>query len=214
GSVELKAGRRFGMHSQGCRRYLLIRRCAMDDQGQYVCDAGGDRTCANLTVHARDIRIVRSLLDVEVMETEQAAFVCEITHDEVEGHWYKNKTKIKAGHNIKIKQKGRVYVLLLRCVRPQDTAAITFTAEQTSSSATLVVKELPVQIVRPLRVKIGMHKHHVLLECQISRTNAEVKWYKNNEEIKPSKKYHIISTDVYRQLSINDVGFSDEDTYT
>lgn len=74
--------------------------------------------------------------------------------------------------------------------------------------------ELPVQIVRPLRVKIAMYRHRGLLECQVSRPNAQVRWYKNRKELLPSKKYQLISQDVYRQLTIDNVCSSDEDTYT
>lgn len=74
--------------------------------------------------------------------------------------------------------------------------------------------ELPVQIVRPLRVKIAMYRHRGLLECQVSRPNAQVRWYKNRRELLPSKKYQLISQDIYRQLTIDDVCSSDEDTYT
>lgn len=74
--------------------------------------------------------------------------------------------------------------------------------------------ELPVQIVRPLRVKIAMYHHRGLLECQVSRPNVQVKWYKNWKELLPSKKYQLISQDIYRQLTIDDVCSSDEDTYT
>ncbi len=74
--------------------------------------------------------------------------------------------------------------------------------------------ELPVQIVRPLRVKIAMYRHRGLLECQVSRPNAQVRWYKNRKELLPSKKYQLISQDIYRQLTIDDVCSSDEDTYT
>jgi len=74
--------------------------------------------------------------------------------------------------------------------------------------------ELPVQITRPLRVKIAMYRHRGLLECQVSRPNAQVRWYKNRRELLPSKKYQLISQDVYRQLTIDDICSSDEDTYT
>ncbi|XP_036378634.1 obscurin-like [Megalops cyprinoides] len=172
-----------------------------------------DKTQAKLTVEPQDIKIVKNLQDVEVAERENASFVCEITHDEVEGQWYKNNAKIKTGDNVKIKQEGRTHMLLLKSVKPEDTAEIKFTAEDVSSCAQLRVKELPVQIVKPLRVKVAMYKHRGLLECQVSRANARVKWYKNNKEIKSSKKYEIISEGVCRQLAINEVGHSDEDTY-
>ena len=55
---------------------------------------------------ARDIKIVKKLEDVEVTEKESAAFVCEISHDEVDCMWYKGNNKLKAGDNIKMRQEG------------------------------------------------------------------------------------------------------------
>lgn len=55
---------------------------------------------------ARDIRIVKKLEDVEVMEKESAAFVCEISHDEVEYQWCKGSIKLKVSDNIKMRQEG------------------------------------------------------------------------------------------------------------
>lgn len=83
-----------------------------------------------------------------------------------------------------------------------------------SFNVTAVSTELPVQIVKPLRVKIALYKHKGLLECQVSRANAQVRWFKNRNEIQPSQKHQIISDDIYRQLHIDDVASSDEDTYT
>lgn len=56
---------------------------------------------------ARDIKIVKKLEDVEVMEKESAAFVCEISHDEVDCQWYKGSTKLKVSDNIKMRQEGK-----------------------------------------------------------------------------------------------------------
>lgn len=55
---------------------------------------------------ARDIKIVKKLQDVEVMEKESATFVCEISHDEVDCQWLKGSTKLKASDNIKMRQEG------------------------------------------------------------------------------------------------------------
>ncbi|KAG7488818.1 hypothetical protein MATL_G00038610 [Megalops atlanticus] len=123
GTAELEPGKRLGIHSQGCKRYLQIDKCTCEDP-------------------ARNIKIVKNLQDVEVAERENASFMCEITHDEVEGQWYKNNAKIKAGDNVKIKQEGRAHMLLFKSVKPEDTAEIKFTAEDVSSCAQLRVKEL------------------------------------------------------------------------
>ncbi|KAI3374875.1 hypothetical protein L3Q82_021410 [Scortum barcoo] len=212
--VELKPGKNFGIHSLGRKRSLVINKCTPEDAGTYICRTADDNTSAKLTVHARDIKIVKKLQDVEVMEKESTSFVCEISHDEVDCQWYKGSTKLKAGDNIKMRQEGRTYVLLFKSVTPEDMGEIKFTAEKVSSTAKLKVKELPVKFVKRLRDKIAMYKHRGHLECQVSRASAKVKWYKNKTEIKPSKKYEIKSEDVYRKLTINDVDERDEDTYT
>ncbi|XP_076733179.1 obscurin isoform X9 [Maylandia zebra] len=212
--VELKPGKNFAIHSLGQKRTLAINKCSPEDGGTYICRTTDDNTSAKLTVHARDIKIIKKLEDLEVMEKESAKFVCEISHDEVECQWYKGNTKLKATDNIKMRQEGRTYVLLFKSATPEDMGEIKFTAEKASSTAKLKVKELPVKFVKRLRDKIAMYKHRGHLECQVSRASAKVKWYKNKTEIKPSKKYEIKSEDLYRKLTVIDVDSGDEDTYT
>ncbi|KAK7118675.1 hypothetical protein R3I94_022238 [Phoxinus phoxinus] len=210
---ELKPGKKFGIQSQANKRTLLIQKCAYEDQGQYMCRTTDDNTSAKLTVHARDIKIVKPLQDTEVTEKESATFVCEVSHDEVETQWHKGDAKLKAGDNIKMRQEGRTYVLLFKSVKAEDAGEIKFTAEKASSTAKLKVKELPVRFVKKLRDKIAMFKHRAYLECQVSRASAKVTWYKNKSELKPSEKHEITSEDIYRKLTIIDVDSDDEDTY-
>ncbi|MEQ2288957.1 hypothetical protein AMECASPLE_028282, partial [Ameca splendens] len=163
---------------------------------------------------ARDIHIVKELEDVETLERQPVSFLCEVDQVDVDGRWYRDDCRIRPGDNVKIRHQGKTHALLLKSIRPEHAGEIRFTAERVSSYATLTVKELPVQIIRPLRVKIAMYRHRGLLECQVSRPNAQVRWYKNGKELVSSKKHQLISQDVYRQLTIEDVRSSDEDTYT
>lgn len=59
-----------------------------------------------LNTTARDIKVVKALQDLEVTEKESASFVCEVSHDEVEGKWHKDGSLIRAGDNIKMRQEG------------------------------------------------------------------------------------------------------------
>ncbi|GAB0185061.1 obscurin [Grus japonensis] len=211
---ELQQSKKVGIISQGNKRSLIIHKCEYEDQGTYTCEAAEDKTSATLKVHARDIKIVKPLEDVEVNEYESASFVCEISHDEVQTQWYKNDNKLKAADNIRMRQDGKTYSLTYMRVQVEDAAEIKFVAEKAESCAQLTVKELPVKIVKPLRDKIALEKHRGFLECQVSRANAKVRWYKKDREIHPSDKYEIVSDGVYRKLIINDADYEDEDTYT
>ncbi|XP_059694276.1 obscurin isoform X5 [Haemorhous mexicanus] len=211
---EIRQSKNIGIISQGNKRSLIIHKCEYEDQGTYTCQAAEDKTSATLKVHARDVKIVKPLEDVEVNEYESASFICEISHDEVETQWYKNDNKLKTSDNIKMRQDGKTYSLTYARVQVEDAAEIKFVAEKAESRAQLTVKELPVKIVKPLRDKIALWKHRGVLECQVSRANAKVRWFKKDVEIHPGVKYEIVSEGVYRKLVINDADYEDEDTYT
>uniref|UniRef100_A0AAQ4P0Q5 Ig-like domain-containing protein n=2 Tax=Gasterosteus aculeatus aculeatus TaxID=481459 RepID=A0AAQ4P0Q5_GASAC len=200
--------------THGKKHSLLLNRVALGDAGLFSFQANGVQTSGRLIVTARDIYIAKELEDVDTMERQPVNFLCEVNLPDLEGRWYRDDSRIRPGDNIKIRQQGKTHTLFFRSVRPEHAGEIRFTAERVSSYATLTVKELPVQILRPLRVKIAMYRHRGLLECQVSRPNAQVRWYKNRKELQPSKKYQLISQDVYRQLTIDDICSSDEDTYT
>ncbi|XP_056894430.1 obscurin isoform X3 [Takifugu flavidus] len=200
--------------THGKKHSLILKRVTLGDAGLYCFQADGLQTSGRLGVRARDIYIVKELEDVDTRERQTVNFLCEVNQVDVDGRWYRDDCRIRPGDKIKIRHQGRTHTLCFKSVRPEHAGEIRFTAERVSSYATLTVKELPVQIVRPLRVKIAMYRHRGLLECQVSRPNAQVKWYKNRKELLPSKKYQVINQDVYRQLYIDDICSSDEDTYT
>ncbi|KAG7230718.1 hypothetical protein INR49_019531, partial [Caranx melampygus] len=205
--MQLKSKPNCRISMNGKKHSLTLNRVALGDAGLFCFQANGIQTSGQLSVKARDIHIVKELEDVDTMERQSVNFLCEVNQVDVEGRWYRDDCRIRPGENIKIRHQGK-------SVRPEHAGEIRFTAERVSSYATLTVQELPVQIVRPLRVKIAMYRHRGLLECQLSRPNAQVRWYKNRQEILPSTKYQLISQDVYRQLTIDNVCSSDEDTYT
>lgn len=61
----------------------------------------------NLVSVARDIKIIKKLVDVEAVEKESASFICEISHDDVEYQWFRGNAKIKASENVKMRQEGK-----------------------------------------------------------------------------------------------------------
>ncbi|XP_033053407.1 obscurin isoform X44 [Trachypithecus francoisi] len=212
--VELQAGKTVGIAAQGTCRSLTIYRCEFADQGMYVCDAHDAQSSASVKVQGRNIQIVRSLEDVEVMEKDGATFSCEVSHDEVPGQWFREGSKLRPSDNVRIRQEGRTYTLIYRRVLAEDAGEIKFVAENAESRAQLRVKELPVTLVRPLRDKIAMEKHRGVLECQVSRASAQVRWFKGIQELRPGPKYELVSDGLYRKLIISDVQAEDEDTYT
>ncbi|XP_036845201.1 obscurin [Oncorhynchus mykiss] len=216
--VKLKSKPTCRITAHRNKHTLTFTRVTVGDTGLFSFHTDGAQSCiqtsGQLIVIARDIQIVKELEDEEVTERQSVTFLCEVNYENVDGRWYRDNTRVKHGDNVKIRHEGKTHTMCFKSVRPANAGEIKFTADRVSSYAILTVKELPVQIVKPLRVKIAMYKHKGLLECQVSRANAQVRWFKNRNEIQPSQKHQIVSDDIYRQLHIHDVASSDEDTYT
>lgn len=51
------------------------------------------------------------------------------------------------------------------------------------------------------------------LDCEVSRSNAEVTWKKNGEEVEDSRKVTILEDGVTRQLTIHSVTVDDAGLY-
>uniref|UniRef100_A0A8C6FVI4 Obscurin n=1 Tax=Moschus moschiferus TaxID=68415 RepID=A0A8C6FVI4_MOSMO len=190
----------------------------------------------------RQVRLVRGLQAVEAQEQGTATMEVELSHadDNVELRVSKTMGMMAQGacrslviyrcelgdqgvyvcdahdaqSSASLKVQGRTYTLIYRRVLVEDAGEIKFVAENAESRAQLRVKELPVSILRPLRDKIAMEKHRGVLECQMSRASAQVRWFKGSVELHPGAKYEMVSDGLYRKLVINAVQPEDEDTYT
>ncbi|XP_044160310.1 obscurin-like protein 1 [Bufo gargarizans] len=202
------------MFSVGRRRILHISQCGPQDAGTYTCHVDDLSASATLRVLEQEPQVLKDLQDVEIMENDNAAFICELSCAQAKGEWIKNGEKIKVTSTTKIRQEGRRHFLLICGAQCEDSGEILFQARRVESRAKLKVKELPVRIVKSLRDKTALQGHRVIFECKVSPARARVTWLKGSEVILPSDKYQFTSEDAYRTLLINDVGPEDEDIYT
>ncbi|XP_052531343.1 obscurin-like protein 1 isoform X4 [Tympanuchus pallidicinctus] len=212
--MELRPGPHCRMYSAGRRRLLQLNRCALPDAGIYTCEAGDCQASATLRVHEHQVHIMQELQDACVQEGDNAVFMCEVSHGDVLGEWFRDGEKIKVSSTVKIRQEGTRHFLLLCTVRPEDAGAIRFAARMASSEASLKVEVLPIRIVKPLRDKTVLARHKATLECIVSHARGRVRWLRGDTEIFASDKYEICNLDCYRTLIIHCVGREDEDSYT
>uniref|UniRef100_A0A8C3F5I9 Titin n=1 Tax=Chrysemys picta bellii TaxID=8478 RepID=A0A8C3F5I9_CHRPI len=74
--------------------------------------------------------------------------------------------------------------------------------------------EPPVEFTKPLEDQTVEEEATAVLECEVSRENAEVKWFKNGHEIHKTKKHDIIAEGRVRKLIIHGCTLDDARTYT
>ncbi|XP_061082557.1 obscurin-like protein 1 isoform X7 [Conger conger] len=212
--MEMKQSKNQRIYSMGRKRFFQITKCEIRDSGVYTCDAGDVNTCCSLEVYEQEVEIVQGLEDLEIQEDQNAVFMCEVSLPDVPGEWYRNGEKIRPTGIVKIRQEGNKHFLLMCNVRVEDAGEIQFVAKQVESTASLVVEELPVSIVKPLRDKTALEGHRVVLECTVSNPRCSIRWYQGSKVILPAERFEICSEGCNRKLVIQPLEREDEGMYS
>uniref|UniRef100_A0A2K6ULY4 Obscurin n=1 Tax=Saimiri boliviensis boliviensis TaxID=39432 RepID=A0A2K6ULY4_SAIBB len=231
--LRLQQGPTCHLAVRGPTHTLTLSGLRPEDSGLVVFKAEGVHTSAQLSVTELPVSFSRPLQDVVTTEKEKVTLECELSRPNVDVRWLKDGVELRAGKTVGIAAQGACRSLTIyRCEftdqgvyvcdahDAQSSASLKVQGERAAGSgsvtggASLATPELPVTLVRPLRDKIAMEKHRGVLECQVSRASAQVRWFKGGRELQPGPKYELVSDGLYRKLIIHDVQPEDEDTYT
>ncbi|XP_056105325.1 obscurin-like isoform X14 [Rhinichthys klamathensis goyatoka] len=211
--VVLQQGGNLEIHVGGVKQTLVLKSVIYADRGHYSCETLDDKTQAKLTVEIKKIQVVKGLKEVKVQEKETITMEVELSKADVEGSWSKDGMKLKAGPNIIITALGNKHSLTMSQLKISDGGSITFQAEDVHTSGKLIVTEPAAKIIKPLRDIVSPEKEKVTFECEVSRANADVKWFKDDEELKPGKKFGIQSQANKRTLLIHKCAYEDQGQY-
>ena len=74
--------------------------------------------------------------------------------------------------------------------------------------------EPPVEFSKPLEDQTVEEEATATLECEVSRENAEVTWYREGQEIRKTKKYEMVVDGRKRKLLILNCTLDDSKMYT
>ncbi|XP_041259289.1 obscurin-like protein 1 isoform X2 [Onychostruthus taczanowskii] len=212
--ILLQPGSKYLLQESGCRRTLTICCLGPADRGTYRCESLHDRTQAKLHVEPRKVSIRTPLADVETFEKETATFHLELSHPGVTGVWTRDGIRVKPSSTCRISATGCRHSLTLERLALEDSGTVTFTADTLRCSAHLRVREPPVTMVRVPR-DLGVPETGVAsFECELSRPNAEVKWFKDGQELRPGPNCRIYSAGRRRILQLSRCELSDTGSYT
>ncbi|XP_030808517.1 obscurin-like protein 1 [Camarhynchus parvulus] len=201
--ILLQPGSKYQLQESGCRRTLTICCLGPADRGTYRCESLHDRTQAKLHVEPRKVSIRTPLRDVETFEKETATFHLELSHPGVTGVWTRDGIRVKPSSTCRISATGCGHSLTLERLALEDSGTVTFTADTLRCSAHLRVREPPVTMVRVPR-DLGVPETGVAsFECELSRPNAEVKWFKDGQELRPGPNCRIYSAGRRRILQLS-----------
>ncbi|NXE31678.1 OBSL1 protein, partial [Ptilorrhoa leucosticta] len=212
--VLLQPSSKYLLQESGCRRTLTICCLGPADHGTYRCESLHDRTQAKLHVEPRKVSIRTPLSDVETFEKETATFHVELSHPGVTGVWTRDGIRVKPSSTCRISATGCGHSLTLERLALEDSGTVTFTADTLRCSAHLRVREPPVTMVRVPR-DLGVPETGVAsFECELSRPNAEVKWFKDGQELRLGPNCRIYSAGRRRILQLSRCELTDAGSYT
>ncbi|XP_053926456.1 obscurin-like protein 1 isoform X3 [Cuculus canorus] len=215
---EVEAGESLVLEQDGPRCQLVMPCARPQDAGEYVCDAGGDSVFYTVTVAETPVRIISSNEEAPhaYVAGQHVELWCQLSRPEALVHWYKDGEEVEVGENLVLEQEGPRHQLVLPCAQPQDTGEYVCDAGGDSVFYTVTVTApqvciAPVPEAQQLQeVLVGLP---VLLECQVSPSDAPVCWMKDGEAVVPSEVLTICSEGCSRRLHIPAAVPSDSGMY-
>lgn len=89
---------------------------------------------------ARQLRVLRPLEDVTVIEGGSATFRLELSQEDVTGEWARGGVRLQPGTTCQIHAEGHAHCLVLSGLGLADSGCISFTADALRCAARLTVR--------------------------------------------------------------------------
>lgn len=199
--------------SDGSNQYLVIKNANLEDTGSYDIRIKGVKSTGSLKVKEEPVTFVRPLKETyECVEKETLTLECEVSK-EVKCVWKRYGKAIEVdGDRVKIETDGRVQRLIIKNASMSDKQSISCVAirgrneddELASTSARIVVKEGPLEVVKGLEDTGVKEGSDGLLQVELNRPNEEVEWYKDGVKLRSDINHRIYSNNNIYYLRVND----------
>ncbi|XP_048342589.1 obscurin-like protein 1 isoform X3 [Sphaerodactylus townsendi] len=202
---EVEEGERLLLESEGTHQRLIISSAQVQDSGEFVCDAGGDSAFFNVTIVAPEVHIT-PLSEAQCLRTVLAGMPllleCEVSASDVPVQWFKDGDPVSLDDNLTVQSKGCIRQLLIYSACPLDTGTYTCDTADDTAVFTVTVDELPVRVVHSNADAAHVYQvsQRVVLACELSSSDALVRWYKDGEEVEEEDGFLLESEGPHRRL--------------
>ncbi|ESO99763.1 hypothetical protein LOTGIDRAFT_141564, partial [Lottia gigantea] len=160
------------------------------------------------------LELTKPLKNVKVTEKETITLQCEVSKPGKKSQWFVDDEEIKPSDRIKFQTEGNVHKLVISKSILDDEGVYKVKIDEVESTAEVLVDELPIEIIKPLKdVKI-QEKETATFKCEVSRTGATAKWLKDGKEITVGAEYEMKVDEVTFILIIKSVTMEQSGLYT
>ncbi|XP_011828832.1 PREDICTED: titin-like, partial [Mandrillus leucophaeus] len=213
-NVELKSNGKYTITSRRGRQNLTVKDVTKEDQGEYSFVIDGKKTTCKLKMKPRPIAILQGLSDQKVCEGDIVQLEVKVSLESVEGVWMKDGQEVQPSDRVHIVIDKQSHMLLIEDMTKEDAGNYSFTIPALGLSTSGRVSVYSVDVITPLKDVNVIEGTKAVLECKVSVPDVtSVKWYLNDEQIKPDDRVHAIVKGTKQRLVINRTHASDEGPY-
>uniref|UniRef100_A0A8C6U0K7 Obscurin like cytoskeletal adaptor 1a n=1 Tax=Neogobius melanostomus TaxID=47308 RepID=A0A8C6U0K7_9GOBI len=190
---DVEEGDNIQLVAEGPYRRLTVLSCTAEDSGEYVCETDGDSVFFQLNITEPPVCFTYPTEpEVQLTHTasERLELCCEISKADATVVWYRDGLEVEETSNLVLEVDGAKRRLVIPVPTPDDTGEYVCDTEDDSvafqvtitdqnenfsqllATTFLFISELAVVTDKP-----------VVLEVEVSRPNAEVKWLVEGREI-------------------------------
>ncbi|XP_042281917.1 obscurin-like protein 1 isoform X3 [Thunnus maccoyii] len=216
---KLQESENIKLKIEGPYRRLKIISSGVEDSGEYVCDTADDSIFFNLSITEPPVRIVspsQSQMELCQQTSERMVLSCEISRPNAMVRWYRDGLEVEENDNLILEVDGVYRRLIIPETTVKDSAEYVCDTADDSVTFFVNIAEPPVRFVRPRKTASRVEKvvgNTLVLDCEVSRSNAEVTWKKNGEEVEDSRNVTILEDGAMRQLTIHSLTVEDSGQY-
>ncbi|XP_045909528.1 obscurin [Micropterus dolomieu] len=206
---KLQESENIKLKIEGPYRRLKILSSGVEDSGEYVCDTADDSIFFHLSITEPPVLIVspsQSQMELCQQTSERMVLSCEISRPNAVVRWYRDGLEVEENDNLILEVDGVYRRLIIPETTVRDSAEYVCDTADDSMTFFVNIAEPPVRFIRPRKMASRVEKlvgETLVLDCEVSRSNAEVTWKKNGEEVEDSRNITILEDGVMRQLTIH-----------
>ncbi|XP_068615824.1 obscurin-like protein 1, partial [Brachionichthys hirsutus] len=216
---KLQESENIKLKVEGPYRRLKILSSGVEDSGEYVCDTADDSIFFHLSITEPPVRIVspsQSQMELCQQTSERMVLSCEISRPNAAVRWYRDGLEVEENDNLILEVDGVYRRLIIPETTVKDSAEYVCDTADDSMTFFVNIAEPPVRFIRPRKMASRVEKaagETLVLDCEVSRSNAEVTWKKNGDEVEDSGHVTILEDGVTRQLAIRSLTAGDAGQY-
>nr|XP_029519351.1 obscurin-like protein 1 isoform X6 [Oncorhynchus nerka] len=216
---KLQESENIKLKIEGPYRRLKILCSGVEDSGEYVCDTADDSIFFHLSITEPPVQIIspsQSQMELCQQTSERMVLSCEISRPNAVVRWYRDGLEVEENDNLILEVDGVYRRLIIPETTVKDSAEYVCDTADDNMTFFVNIADPPVRFVRPRKMASRVELFvgdSLVLDCEVSRSNATVSWKKNGEEMEESSNVTVIEDGVMRQLTIHSMTLEDAGQY-